>query len=247
MNAVAESPAAVAPDREDDAAVVSLQDVRCRGAAGEPDAQLDFQLAIRPTEVVMVRTPRPAQAALLAGLCAGVIRPARGSVRFLGHDWSTLDDGEFNALRSLIGRVFYRGSWLDHLSIAENVLLPQLHHTRLPRERLLAEAALLARRFGLPGLPTGDPRRADRRELQYAACVRALLGRPRLLVLEHPTAGVYPDVLAPLIAEVRAVCDRGGAVLWMTLSENDWCDLSIPVSRRLRVAGRALLPADAAA
>jgi phospholipid/cholesterol/gamma-HCH transport system ATP-binding protein len=172
-----------------------------------------------------------------------VVRPASGSARFLGLDWSTLDDDEVNALRALIGRVFYRGGWLDHLSVADNVLMPLLHHTREPRPRLLDAAALMAREFGLPGLPTVEPALCTPADLQRAACVRAFLGAPRLVLLEHPTVGLYPEIMSALVSAIRRACNRGAAVLWMTRSQSVWRDAWLPVTRRLRLAGRVLLAA----
>ena len=36
-------------------------------------------------------------------------------------------------------------------------------------------------------------------DLQRAACVRAFLGTPDLVLLERPDEGVYPDIMPPLI------------------------------------------------
>jgi phospholipid/cholesterol/gamma-HCH transport system ATP-binding protein len=223
--------------------VLELDAVSVRGAGGDPRSSLDVSLALAPGEVVLVHAPRPVQGTLLANLCAGVVAPDAGVVRFLGHDWSGLDSDDFNALRGLIGRVFLRGSWLDHLSVAENVLMPALHHTHRSRARLMEEASRLAREFGLPGLPGGDPAATERGELQRAACVRAFMGAPRLVLLEHPTAGLYPRIVAPLLGAIRGSCSRGAAVLWITLSEAVWRDRWIPVSRRLRLVGRSLISA----
>ena len=225
----------------DTPALAALDAASVRGAAGDPDANLEASLVLQPSEVVLVHTTRPALGTLLADLCTGVVSPDAGAVRFLGHDWSELDDDDVNALRSLIGRVFYRANWLDHLSVADNVLLPQLHHTRLSRPRLLDDAIRLARRFGLPGLPDGHPNEVDPGELQRAACVRAFLGAPQLLLLEHPSAGSFPEILAPLVDAMRAACTRGAAVVWITPSERVWRDPWIPISRRLRISGRTLV------
>jgi phospholipid/cholesterol/gamma-HCH transport system ATP-binding protein len=56
--------------------------------------------------------------------------PAQGHVSFLNQDWARLPSDLANALRGRIGRVFARDTWLAHLSLLDNVVLRQLHHTR---------------------------------------------------------------------------------------------------------------------
>jgi phospholipid/cholesterol/gamma-HCH transport system ATP-binding protein len=226
--------------------VLELEGARLDAPTGDPGAALRISLTVAAGEAVLVHCANGRSRALLADACVGLALPAEGAVRFLGLDWSALDAGEVNALRALVGRVFYGPNWIDHLDLAENVLLPLLHHTRRPASRLLAEAADLARRFGLPGLPTGMPLDLERSDLQRAACVRAFLGSPRLVVLDHPTSGVYPALLAPLAGAMRSARERGAAVLWLTPSEVVWRDLTLPVSRRLRLMGPALVGVEAA-
>ena len=84
-----------------------------------------------------------------------------------------------------------------NLSLLDNVVLRQLHHTHRPFAELRDEAAQLAVRFGLPGFPTGHPQDCLPEDLQRAACAGAFLGSPVLLLLEEPTFGVYPDLLVP--------------------------------------------------
>ena len=225
--------------------VVEVDAARLDAPADDPGAALHLSLTVAAGEAVLVHVTNGRQRTLLADACVGLVRPATGTVRFLGLDWSTLGGEETNALRALVGRVFYATNWLDYLDLSENVLLPLLHHTRRPGPRLLAEAAELARSFGLPGLPAGTPDRLERSDLQRAACVRAFLGSPRLVILEHPTSGVYPALLPPLAGAMRAARERGAAVLWLTPSDVVWRDSTLPVSRRLRIVGRALAVAAA--
>ena len=48
---------------------------------------------------------------------------------------------------------------------------------------MIAEATVLARRFGLPGLPVGGRETVPAGELVRAACVRAFLGTPELVLI----------------------------------------------------------------
>ena len=146
-----------------------------------------------------------------------------------------------NALRGRIGRVFAIGNWISHLTLLENILLPQLHHTRRSVEELCEEAGLLAERLGLPGIPAGFPDMCLQADLKIAACIRAFLGRPSLVLLEDPTTEADPEMLPHLINTIREVRGSGAAVIWMIVQDRIWHDRSIPATSRYRFAGRKLV------
>jgi phospholipid/cholesterol/gamma-HCH transport system ATP-binding protein len=191
-------------------------------------------------QLALVRLENLRQAASLADLFSGLTPPFDGNVFFFGRHWQTSPADRLNAMRSRIGRVFSSGSWLEGLNLYENILLPQLHHTRRPMPELRQEAGQLAEQFGLPGLPLEQPEKYSRADLQRSACVRAFLGTPSLLLLEDPTFGVYPRIMTALVNAIRRKRNKGAAVIWMTLSDEVWRDDSIPADRFFSVVGRKL-------
>ena len=219
--------------RFEDAVVVTDPE---RGAASEA-----INLSIYGGDLVLMRFARPELTARFADVCCGMNRPIRGLSYFLGIDWQMLPPDQRNAMRGRIGRVFTEGNWIGHLSLAENILLPQLHHTRRPIDEIRKEAAALAELFGLPGLPSGLPGDFISADLRRAACVRAFLGQPWLILLEEPTAGMGSNFLFALIYAIRSVRDRGAAVIWMTGQDKVWNDSSIPAAFRYRAAARKMM------
>jgi phospholipid/cholesterol/gamma-HCH transport system ATP-binding protein len=168
-------------------------------------------------------------------------------VRFLGRAWSELPADQANALRGRFGQVVRRGAWIPYLSLVDNVLLPQLHHTRRPYDELRAEAVRLATRLGLPGLPTGRPGDLPSTILQRAACVRAFLGTPALIVIGSLAEDLGDDLLAPLVNAMRVARDRDAAVLWFVEDDGLFEDRSLPATRRLRLRGGGFVPLEVAA
>ena len=207
-----------------------------RGAATEA-----INLSIFGGDLVLIHFARLELTTRFADVCSGLDQPIRGGVYFLGNNWQRLPADQSNAMRGRIGRVFAVGSWMEHLPLIENILLPQLHHTRRSVNRIREEAATLAELFGLPGLPLGLPGNFMPVDLQRAACVRAFLGQPWLILLEEPTAGMGPNFLFALINAIRRVRDRGAAVIWMTGRDEVWNDSSIPAAYRYRAAARKLM------
>ncbi len=195
-------------------------------------------------DLFLIRLARSDQLSAFSDACAGTNQPIRGGVFFLGRNWETLSPDHCNALRGRIGRVFYAGSWINHLSLLENILLAQLHHTRREEGEIRDEAARFAEHFGLPGAPLGVPADILEADLQRAACVRAFLGRPSLILLEEPTRGLSSELNSPLIHAIRDARNRGAAVIWLTRENAIWNDSSIPATCRYRLAGRKLMEVE---
>jgi phospholipid/cholesterol/gamma-HCH transport system ATP-binding protein len=130
------------------------------------------------------------------------------------------------------------------MTLLDNVLLPQLHHTRRPYAEIRAEAARLASWFGLPGLPTGRPGEIPPAILQRAACVRAFLGAPSLIIIESLAGDLGDGLLAPLINAMRIARDRDAAVLWFAQEAELYEDPSLPATRRLRLQSDAIVPLE---
>ena len=221
--------------------ILSFNDVSLMTDPAGRSESLDLSLNLLGGELLLVRIERQRQETAFGDACAGLTLPHKGQVYFLGKEWSQLPPDTANALRGRIGRVFARGNWLGHLSLLENVLLPQLHHTRRPVAELRDAAVMLADKFGLPGVPVGYSNDSLPVDLQRAACVRAFLGQPVLILLEEQSPGCFKEMMPNLINAIREARNRGAAVMWLTSDKFIWRDQSIPASRRYRLAGRKLM------
>jgi phospholipid/cholesterol/gamma-HCH transport system ATP-binding protein len=219
-----------------------------RALAGQSPDDLPtpaLTLQLMPGELAVVEARSATTAAWVADLCSGLIPLSDGTVRFLGHTWATLPPDYAAALRGRIGRVFATGAWVGFVDAATNILLPQLHHSREPRDDLREQATRLACGFGLPGLPLEHPGDLVPIDLARAACVRAFLGDPALLLLESPLQGQFEELLTPLLDALAGARQRGAAAIWLTRSDLVWSDHSVPANHRLRLRERGLVPARA--
>jgi phospholipid/cholesterol/gamma-HCH transport system ATP-binding protein len=215
----------------------------------------NVSLRLGAGELALVRLERGVVRLPLADAAEGLAEQYGGTVSFLGRDWRTVTPGEGAALRGRIGRVFDpvgAGAggvgWVSNLDVDENVMLAQRHHTRRPTAEIEAEAAKLARMFGLPGLPRGRPGQVRVSDLQRAGCVRAFIGTPDLILLERPAHWVFPEIMPPLINAVRSARNRGAAVVWLTDNPAIWNDRGIRPTWRCVMSGAQMLvlPADEA-
>jgi phospholipid/cholesterol/gamma-HCH transport system ATP-binding protein len=217
--------------------------------AARPQSDLDemppqeINLRLMGGELVLVDARRSSRPTWLADLCCGLIPLAGGSARFLGRSWSAMPPDYAAALRGKIGRVFMSGSWIGFMDVATNILLPHLHHTRDDADWLRERATALSCAFGLPGLPLVRPGNLAASDLARAACVRAFLGDPELLLLESPVQGRFTTLIPRLLDALASARDRGAAAIWFTRSDLVWREASFPATRRLRLGERGLMPA----
>jgi ABC-type uncharacterized transport system ATPase subunit len=179
------------------------------------DTFADLTFALSAGDLALVDAGGAPNLSPLADAAAGLLAPGRGHVTFLGEDWQEAGPSRAADLRGRIGRVFERPAWISNLDVDENVTLAQRHHTRRRRQQITDEADALAQELGLDAVPRQRPALVEPADLRAAEWVRALLGTPRLVILERPLRGVPLERLDDLLRVVRAARQRGAAVLWL--------------------------------
>jgi ABC-type branched-subunit amino acid transport system ATPase component len=157
--------------------------------------------------------PNDAGKTTLLNVLSGLLVPDEGRVLFEGTDITGLPPWRLAKLG--IGRSFQHASLFWSLLPTDNVRLAKAVAAGLTRKpygsvpaELADESRLLLTRVGLdglrPDLPAGDLSQGDQQSLELAT---ALAARPRLLLLDEPTAGLSPretkDAVALICALVR--------------------------------------------
>lgn len=196
-----------------------------------------ISLTLQPGALLLVLLETEHERIPLADAAEGLVTPSEGSVKCFGEDWQTMSADRAAEQRGRIGRVFDDEGWFSDLDVTQNILLSQRHHTRRSDDEILDEALGLSRLFGLPGLPRSHPSKVRRLDLRKAACVRAFLGQPTLILLERPARGAYADLIAPLINAVQSARRRGTAVLWTMADLKAWNNPGLRASGRAKMFG----------
>ncbi len=139
--------------------------------------------------------------------CAGFRRPDAGRVRVLGLDpWH---DGA--ALRPRIGVMLQEGAGL-HPAARPGELLS--HLARLHAHPL--DVAMLIERLGLGGTLRTPIRRLSGGQRQRVALAAALVGRPELVFLDEPTAGLDPQARRATWELMEQLRDDGVTIILTT-------------------------------
>lgn len=222
------------------ASILKLSDVTVDSCTQYECGLSNVSIELQAGELWLVRIEREDERLPLADAAEGLAPPTQGSVTFLGEDWRRMSADHAAAQRGKIGRLFEDEGWISDLDLDENILLSQRHHTRRSEEEIMDEAVKFACLFGLPGLPRGRPAGVRRPDLRKAACIRAFLGQPTLIILERPERGVYADVIAPLVHAVQSARQRGAAVLWTASDPCIWQNPALGATGRAKMFGSQL-------
>ena len=134
---------------------------------------------------------------------AGLVEPRKGDVRFEGR--SLRGAGPEKVVRRGIALVPEGREIFGSLSVGENLLLGAT--IRRDRKEVSADRDRIVERFPVLGDYFDRPAaKLSGGEQQQLAIARALMGRPRLLLLDEPSLGLAPlvvDLVFEILAELR--------------------------------------------
>lgn len=186
-----------------------------RSSAGEVHACVDVDLAVSPGELVAVTGPSGAGKTTLLNLLGTLDRPDAGRVWVGETEATALDeDALAEVRRTHLGFVFQSFGLIPVLSAAENVELPLRIARVEPAERDQRVADAL-RLVGLADHAAQRPGELSGGQQQRVGIARAIVGEPRVLIADEPTAQLDSRTAAAVMdLVVELVHARGiGAVV----------------------------------
>lgn len=166
-------------------------------------------------EAVVLLGPSGSGKSTLLHLLAALDTPTAGRILLLGRDLAALDDDERSAVRRRdVGCLLQGMHLLPALTVLENVLVSLLPGAIGPEVR--GRARSLLERLGLaPNIAGRRPGALSGGEARRVALARALLGRPRLILADEPTADLDGATGRAVVAALRerALEDRAAVVV----------------------------------
>jgi branched-chain amino acid transport system ATP-binding protein len=169
----------------------------------------DVALTIRAGEAVALLGPNGAGKTTLLRAISGLLPWEAGTVRFDGADLRNVGPRE-TARRGLV-HVIEGHRVFTQLSVTDNLLLAAYDLPRAERGRRVEEALaffpeIAAKRNDRGGALSGG-------QQQMLAVAQGLVRRPRLLMLDEPSAGLSPVLVDRVLAVARQLRDGGTAIL----------------------------------
>ncbi|QQS41830.1 MAG: ATP-binding cassette domain-containing protein [Acidobacteriota bacterium] len=135
----------------------------------------------------------------LIRLVLGLLKPDQGEILVDGEDITYLTEAQMMHVRAKIGMVFQEGALFDSLPVYDNVAY-RLHERKVDEEmveeqvkRMLEFVDLEEAIHKMPSELSGGMRRR-------VGIARALVGNPRIVLFDEPTAGLDPPT-------ARTICE----------------------------------------
>ena len=197
-------------------------------AYGQTQVLFGVDLEVAEGEMVALLGTNGAGKSTVLRAVAGLTPPSRGTVRFAGQDITKLDAGATSRLG--ITQVPGGRGVFPSLTVAENLRVAgwsrrkERADLQARQEQCLEWFPALGRRWDTAA---GD---LSGGEQQMLSLSQALLGRPRLLMIDELSLGLAPAVVEDLLQIVRAIHADGAAVVLVEQS----------VTTALRLADRAV-------
>lgn len=166
-------------------------------------------LTIRPGEAIALLGPNGAGKTTLLRAISGLLPNSGGTISFAGKSISGMGPAEIIKLG--LGHVVEGHRVFTGLSVLDNLLLAGFD---LPRQERVTRAdevlsyfpEIAAKRNERGGALSGG-------QQQMLAVAQGLVRRPRLLMLDEPSAGLSPVLVDRVLSVLRQLCDTGTSVL----------------------------------
>jgi simple sugar transport system ATP-binding protein len=167
---------------------------------------------VQPGEIHAVLGENGAGKSTLMKIIYGALRPDAGVLRWNGEPVSPRNPHEARTLG--VAMVFQHFSLFDTLTVAENVWLGQGPAVSLAE--VTAGIRAKAAEYGLELDPEKPVHVLSVGERQRVEIVRALLGDPKLLILDEPTSVLTPQAVEKLFVTLRKLAATGCSILYIS-------------------------------
>jgi branched-chain amino acid transport system ATP-binding protein len=180
-----------------------------RAGYGKVEVLHDVGLAVAPGRIVALIGANGAGKTTLLKTISGLIRPAAGTIAFEGRDIARRPAHKIVALG--ISHVPEGRAILRRMSVVENLRMGAYVRGDSEVENDIAGAmarfpVLAERRHQPAGTLSGG-------EQQMLAIARALVARPRLLLMDEPSLGLAPKLVTGIFHTLRQLRDEGKTIL----------------------------------
>src|SRR5271163_2132453 len=121
-----------------------------------------------------------------------LLRPDSGTIVIDGVDVTKVSGRALDSVREKLGMLFQSGALFYSMSVFDNVAFPLVEKTNLSREEITQRVHETLKAVGLEGMEDKYPSELSGGMQKRAALARALVHRPKILMLDEPTTGLDP-------------------------------------------------------
>lgn len=185
--------------------MIELTDVHKAFGSAKILQGLDLEVSQGETLVIIGRSGNGKSVTLRH--IVGLLQPDAGQVVVFGQDMAKTTTKQLGDVRNRLGYLFQDGALLNWLTLEDNVALPLLETSRLPKAEVKERTQAALHKVELLEAATKLPSEISGGMRKRAGLARALVSRPDLLLYDEPTSGLDPissNVINNLITNLKA-------------------------------------------
>ena len=156
----------------------------------ETKALNGVDVAIKKGEFIAIMGPSGSGKSTLINILSGILAPTCGTVTIEEKEIQSMDKYEIAVFRRRkLGFVFQEFNLLDHLTLAENVMLPMVLDKR-KKEEMITKAKEIMKIFRIDEIANKYPYEISGGQQQRVAVSRALVNDPAIIFADEPTGNL---------------------------------------------------------
>ncbi len=166
----------------------------------------DISFSIARGETTIILGVSGSGKSTILKLILGLMKPDTGQILVEGQDITRLSEPELVQVRRGIGMVFQEGALFDSLSVRENVGYRMYEAGKVSEEEIEVAVLRLLGFVGLEDAIDKMPAELSGGMKRRVGIARALLGTPKVVLYDEPTAGLDPitkRVIVELMIKLR--------------------------------------------
>jgi len=191
-----------------------------------PAVLSDVDLDLMPGEIVIMTGPSGSGKTTLLTLIGALRSVQQGSVRVLGRELRGLHARSLVEVRRNIGFIFQAHNLFDALTARQNVRMALELHDAPNGAEMDRLAAEILDRVGLGHRIDYKPESLSGGQRQRVAVARALIGRPRLVLADEPTAALDEESGRAVVDLLRERAQADAATVLMVTHDNRILDVA---------------------
>ena len=192
--------------------VLTVEGLRVRYAAKGPEILKGIDFEVQEDDFLAIIGPSGAGKSTLIRAVNRLVEPTAGRITLLDYEVCDLKPRRLRELRRNVGMIFQEFNLIDRMSVMDNVLSGRLGYTgnlrslfrAFPKEDIDRALYFLDR----VGLRDHIDKRADELsggQRQRVGIARALMQRPKLLLLDEPTSALDPKISREVMGLIRDI------------------------------------------
>ena len=119
-------------------------------------------------------------------------------------------------VRRKMGMVFQSFNLFPHMTVAENIMMPQQYNLGISAKDAYNEAICQLRKVGLEGKARQFPHELSGGQKQRVAIARALAMKPTIMLFDEPTSALDPTMVTEVLSVIKSLAGSGLTMMIVT-------------------------------